>query len=110
MEAWLVYGAVAVGVVLLARAIRLSTRLFAIRIRRGVPQLVSGRLPHALYADIADIAARQQLDEVWVLCVQRNGAATLDFKGPISETAAQQVRNVVGRFRLVQLKTGTRRA
>jgi hypothetical protein len=86
-----------------------STELFVVRASAGKFELVRGRMPPALKSELDDIARRNELDGAEVRAIVEGGAPRLLFKGSISAGAEQQLRNVVGRFRLVQLRGGSLR-
>lgn len=90
----------------LAIAIFRSNELFVLRVRRGKVELVRGRLPPALLADLQDVFERTTSDaEVRVVSEQQRPRAIVrGAKEPI----AQHVRNVVGRFRVAQIRSGLR--
>ncbi|HVJ21315.1 MAG TPA: DUF3634 family protein [Polyangiaceae bacterium] len=94
----------------LAWAIARSNELFVLRARKGKLDLVRGRLPQALFRELADVAERQRLDDLEVRAVVEGGVPRLLVRGQISEAAEQQLRNVLGRFKLTQIRTGKLRA
>ena len=94
----------------LAIAIARSNQLFVLRARAGKLELVRGRLPKALFRELDDIAARQKLDGIDVLAVVEGGVLRLVVRGSIADAPAQQLRNVLGRFQLSQIRTGNLRA
>jgi hypothetical protein len=87
-----------------------ANELFALRARAGKFELVRGRLPQALFSELSDVAERQKLDAVEVRAVVESGAPRLVVRGAISEAAEQQLRNVLGRFQLRQIRSGKLRA
>jgi hypothetical protein len=93
----------------LALAIVRSTELFVLRARQGRLELVRGRLPPSLFSELADVAKREKLDAIEVRAVVESGTARLVVRGAIDEGVAQQLRNVVGRFPLSQIRRGRRR-
>jgi len=87
-----------------------ANELFALRARGGRLELLRGRLPQALFSELDDVARRQNLDAVQVRAVVEGGAPRLVVKGTIGEAAEQQLRNVLGRFQLSQIRSGKLRA
>jgi hypothetical protein len=106
---WLLLLVAVLLLVPLAYAIWRSTELFATRARAGNLELVRGRLPPALFSELRDIAQRERLDGVQVRAVLEGGAPRLVVSGPVSAGTEQALRNVLGRFRLSQIRTGTLR-
>ena len=94
----------------LAFAIMRSNELFVLRAQSGKLELARGRLPQALFSELADVAARQRLDGLELRAVVEGGVPRLVVRGSISEAAEQQLRNVLGRFRLTQIRSGRLRA
>lgn len=94
----------------IARGIWLWTELFRITSKEGKLTLRRGRLPPALFSELADIAAREKLDGVLIRAVLTGGEARLVVTGPNVERFVQPMRNVLGRFTLPQLRSGRLRA
>ena len=89
---------------------RRANELFVLRARAGKFELVRGRLPLAMLSDLDDIASRAKLDAVEVRAFMEGGTPRVQVRGPGVEAVEQSVRNVVGRFHLTQIRSGTRRA
>lgn len=90
----------------LAIAILRSNELFRLRVRKGRVELVRGRLPPALLADVRDIFEKTTADaDIRVVSEQQRPRAII--RG-VDGALAQQVRNVVGRFRLAEIRAGLR--
>lgn len=87
-----------------------ATTLFVLRAQNGKLTLVRGRLPQALFDDLEDVARRERLDGVEVRAIVEGGEPRLQVKGSVSPGAEQSLRNVLGRFRLTQIRTGKLRA
>jgi len=94
----------------LAFAIARSNELFVLRARAGKLELRRGRLPQALFSELGDVAERQKLDGIELRAVVEGGAPRLRVRGSIGEAHEQQLRNVLGRFQLSQIRTGRLRA
>lgn len=105
---WLLVGALLLGLLLLpiARGLWLATELFRLSSRHGQLTLERGRLPPALFAELRDVAERHKLDGVEIRAVVEGGMPKLVLQGASGETAAQPLRNVLGRFTLAQIRSG----
>jgi hypothetical protein len=90
--------------------LRRANELFVLSARAGTLTVSRGRLPPALFADLVDIAAREQLDNVRIRAVSESGVPRLICRGPMHAAAEQAARNVLGRFTVSQLRAGRRRA
>lgn len=89
---------------------RRANELFVLSVHEGALTIARGRLPPALLADFADIAARERLDNVQIRAVSESGVPRLIFRGPTHAGAEQAARNVLGRFSVSQIRAGRRRA
>jgi len=111
MLSWL--GLLLLGAVLalFARALRLHTELFRIRAHDGEIALERGRLPPALFDEIADIVRLNRVQNASIRAVLSGGEARVVFEHQGAGAAAEQpLRNVIGRFSVKQLRSGRRRA
>jgi hypothetical protein len=91
------------------RAFALSRELFRLSARHGELSLERGRLPPALFDELADVAQRQRLHDVVIRAVVEGGKPRLVVEGD-AKNAEQPLRNVLGRFTLQQIRTGRRRS
>jgi hypothetical protein len=91
-------------------AIARSNQLFVLRARAGKLELTRGRLPQALFSELADVAERQRLDGIEIRVVVEDKKPRLLVSGTIGEAPLQQLRNVLGRFQTSQIRTGKLRA
>lgn len=90
----------------LAIAIWRSNELFRVSVRNGTVKLERGRLPGALFHDLEDIFANTSASaDIRVVTEDRRPRAII--RG-VDEGLAQRVRNVVGRFRLAEIRAGRR--
>jgi hypothetical protein len=106
MELLVGLGLMALAALPLAYAIFKSNELFRLRVRGGKLELVRGRLPPALFSDLEDVFARTSASaEIRVVSEQRRPRAIVDG---VDGDLAQRVRNVVGRFRLAEIRSGRR--
>lgn len=110
MELLVGLGVLALLAIPFALSLRRATTLFVIHVQDGKATLKHGRLPPRLLRDIDDVVRRPPLDGVVLRAVVEQKRPRLLAKGPISPGRLQQLRNVVGRFQLAQIRTGTRRA
>lgn len=93
---------------LVAAAFR-SNELFRIVVEGGQPRLARGRLPPALFDDLCVVIRRENLQEAVIRVVLQGGEPRLALRAD-ANAAAQALRNVLGQFSLVQLRTGRLRA
>lgn len=95
----------------LAIAIRRSNELFVLDVVDGKVHLVRGRLPQRLLDDLVDVLERAKRESARIrVVVEDQRARVIVSGGSLSETRLQQVRNVVGTYKLAQIKAGGRRA
>lgn len=71
---------------------------------RGKVRVVRGKLATRVLVEIRDVAERNRLDGGRLVLRRENGAPKLDLHGIDDARAAQQLRNVIGRFRLPELR------
>jgi hypothetical protein len=100
----------------IAYGLRRANELFALSARDGTLTIMRGRVPPALFSDLAEIAERARLDNAELRVLSVSGIPRLlmsDADGGVSpalEQAAQAARNVLGRFSVVQIRAGRLRA
>ncbi|MFO0564796.1 MAG: DUF3634 family protein [Polyangiaceae bacterium] len=103
---WIVLVLLAVPLVV---ALLRSNELFCIDVERGKPRFVRGRMPQRLLDEIADVVRKPKLDAVRIVAVVENGSPRLVVRrGTVSDAQLQQLRNVLGRFRLAEIRAGGR--
>lgn len=90
-------------------SLRRATELFVIRVSEGAPRLVRGRLPGRLFADVADVLRRAGVRTARVRVVVEGGVPRVIAEGLGSAGVAQQLRNVVGAYRIAELRNGKMR-
>ena len=100
---------VAAGLAILV-GLRRANELFVVDLRDGRARLVRGRLPPRLLADLGDIARASPSARGRVRVVVSSARPEVLVGGAIDDDAAQRVRNVVGLFRLSQLRAGRGRS
>lgn len=74
-----------------------------VALERGSVRITRGRLPPRVLAEIRDVAERNRLQGL-VTIRRESGAVRVDLGGIDDPRAAQQLRNVIGRFRLAELR------
>jgi hypothetical protein len=94
-------------VLLVAGALR-SNELFRVTVKDGQPRLTRGRLPPALFDDLCDVLRRENVRSAVIRVVLEGGQPRLALSAEAS-AAAQPLRNVLGRFSLVELRSGRMR-
>ena len=90
--------------------LRRANELFALSARAGKFELVRGRLSPALFAELADIAARERLDGAEIRVLSESGSPRLSWRGEPNPAVEQALRNVLGRYPVSQIRTGRLRA
>jgi hypothetical protein len=91
----------------LAVGIRRATELFHLRVSDSRVKLVRGRLPQALLSEIQDIVSRPPVTRARIRVVLDAGQARVIASGELEEGQVQQLRNVVGRFQVSQIRQGS---
>ncbi len=71
---------------------------------RGKAHATRGRLPARVMNEIRDVAERMKIRSGKVTIRRESGTARVDLTGVDDPRAAQQLRNVIGRFRLAELR------
>lgn len=71
---------------------------------RGRARATRGRLPARVMSEIRDVAERMKIPSGHVTIRRESGAARVDLSGVDDPRAVQQLRNVIGRFRLAELR------
>jgi Protein of unknown function (DUF3634) len=94
----------------LGYGLRRANELFALGVRAGKLVLLRGRVPQSLFAELAEIVARQGLDAAEIRVVSESGMPRLFVKGVSNVALEQAARNVLGRFNVSQIRAGRLRA
>ena len=71
-------------------------------------RLIRGRAPAELLADVDEIAKRAKVPATVVRVITEGGEPRLIAPPQLGDSVVQQLRNVVGRHRLVHYRTGRR--
>jgi len=85
-----------------------ANELFAGRFDRGGFRLQRGRCPPALVRAIEDVARLERLDSVTLSVRSSSGSPRVTASGNIDDGQLQQLRNVVGRFEVAQIRRGAK--
>jgi hypothetical protein len=91
-------------------ALRRANELFALSARAGKLELLRGRLSPALFAEFADVAERDRLDQVEIRVLSESGVPRLHLVGAPRPASEQALRNVLGRYPVSQIRAGRLRA
>lgn len=99
---------VALLLVPIAVGLRRATELFALRVSEGQVRHVRGKVPKRVYDELAEVLTRAGVESVELRVVHEQGHPALRTKGALSDSVLQQLRNVLGRYPLAQLRAGAR--
>lgn len=87
-----------------------ANELFRGRFDHGAFRLERGRCPTALVHALDDVGRLERLDGVTLSVRSAGGAPRVTASGNIDDGQLQQLRNVVGRFEVAQIRRGGKRA
>ena len=93
--------------------LRRANELFALSARGGTLTITRGRVPPALFSDLAEIAQRTKLDNAEIRALTESGIPRLlvsGANGAAHSAFEQAARNVLGRFSVAQIRAGRLRA
>ncbi len=86
-----------------------SNELFVMQVRKGRSNVVRGRLPQRLANELSDVFRRAKVRRATLRVVQENRMPRVKVTdGELSDGTLQQVRNVLGKYELAQIKAGGR--
>jgi hypothetical protein len=97
----------------IAFGLRRANELFVLSARSGRLTVTRGRVPPALFSELAELAERIRLDDAQICVVSESGVPRLVVKGAggaASPAVEQAARNVLGRFSVAQIRVGRLRA
>ena len=97
----------------IAYGLRRANELFALTANSGILTITRGRMPPALFSELAEIAERARLDNAEFRVLSESGIPRLIVRGAPShalQQAEQAARNVLGRFNVAQIRAGRLRA
>jgi hypothetical protein len=96
---------IAAGLAILV-GLRRANELFVVELRGGRARLVRGRIPPRLLSDLGDVARAAPTADARVRVVVSSARPEVEARGRLGPADAQRVRNVVGLYRLAQLRAG----
>ena len=99
---------VALLLVPIAIGLRRAGELFVVRVSAGQVTHVRGKVPKRVWDEIAEVLRRSGAEAAEVRVVREDGRPALRTKGRLPESVLQQLRNVLGRYRLPELRAGAR--
>lgn len=103
---WL--AAVAVLALLIVLLLRRANELCAVELSNDGARLLRGRAPGQMLADVAEVARLARPGVVTVRVVVESASPRLIPAASLPEAVVQQLRNVVGQYRVVHFRTGRR--
>lgn len=71
---------------------------------RGKAKVVRGRLPPRVMLEVRDVAERNRIPGGRLTVRREDGRPRVDLQGIDDPRVVQQLRNVIGRFRLAELR------
>lgn len=101
---WLILALVVIAIAALVVSADRRRTIAVIEMSRGRANVTRGRLPPRVLAEVRDVAERNRLATGKVVLRRESGEVRLDLHGIDDARAAQQLRNVIGRFRLAELR------
>ncbi|MEO6603296.1 MAG: DUF3634 family protein [Polyangiaceae bacterium] len=110
MPNWIWLGLPCLMLLAFGYALRRANELFALSARAGKLELLRGRLPPALFSELADIALRERLDNIEIRVLSESGSPRLMLRGEPNPAIEQSLRNVLGRYPVSQIRAGRLRA
>ncbi len=96
---------IAVWIVLALLGAFASRRLLVVDVENGKIVRAGGKVPSDFYAEVVDVLDRAKATGRCEVRIVKGHAVVLGTRG-LSDTAAQRIRNVVGRFPLARLRAG----
>ena len=99
---------VALLLVPIAIGLRRANELFVLRVDSGQVRHVRGKVPKRVLDELADVLRRARLEGAELRIVREEGRPALRTNPALPEAVLQQLRNVLGRYRLPELRAGAR--
>jgi hypothetical protein len=91
-------------------AIARANEVVCLDVVAGKIEVRRGRIPQRMLNDLADVTRRPKIERAVLRIVSEAGRPRLIFtSGEVGETQQQQLRNVVGMYRLAEIKNAPRR-
>lgn len=91
-------------------AIRRSNEVVCLDVQAGRIRVRRGRIPQRMVNDLSDVTERPRIEQAVLRIVAEDGRPRLIVEsGELGETQTQQLRNVVGTYRLAEIRNAPRR-
>ncbi len=104
---WVFLALTALGIAAVIYSARRHAELFVVRVQGGQARFMRGRLPPQLLADITDVVKRGKIDSANIHVVAERGEPQV-VAPELSAGVLQQLRNVVGMYKVAQIRTGAK--
>ncbi len=104
---WVFLVLTAVGIAALIYSARRHAELFVVRVQGGQSRFMRGRIPSQLLSDITDVVKRAKVESANIHVVAEGGEPRV-VAPELSPGTLQQLRNVVGTYKVAQIRAGTR--
>lgn len=101
---WLILAIVVTVIAALVISADRRRTIAIVVLERQTANVTRGRLPPRVLAEIRDVAERNRLTRGKVSIRRESGEVRLDLHGIDDPRVQQQLRNVIGRFRLAELR------
>lgn len=95
---------IAAALVALWFAAQQARTIATCRVTQGKLEVASGRLPARVLGELRDVVQRNRVPAATLRIVREDGRPRLLVKGALTPAAEQQLRNVIGRFKLAELR------
>jgi hypothetical protein len=93
----------------LAIAILRSNEVVVLDVDDGRIHVRRGRIPQRMVSDLADVTTRPKIARATLKIVAEDGRPRLIAQGEMSDAQLQQLRNVVGLYRLPEIRNAPKR-
>ena len=104
---WVFLVLTAVGIAALIYSARRHAELFLIRVEGGQTRFIRGRIPPRLLSEINEVVKRAKIESTQIRVVVEGGEPHV-VAPELTEGIRQQLRNVVGTYKLPQIRAGVR--
>ncbi len=92
----------------IAVGLRRAGELFVLRVSSGQVTHVRGKVPKRVLDELTEVLRRARLESAELRVVREQGRPALRTNRALPEDVLQQLRNVLGRYRLPELRAGAR--
>jgi hypothetical protein len=99
---------VALLLVPIAIGLRRAGELFVLRVSSGHVAHVRGKVPKRVLDELAEVLRRARVESAELRVVREEGRPALRTSQPLPDAVLQQLRNVLGKYRLPELRAGAR--